>query len=214
MHLSVGTVELRGDFSRYTKNFDLLEVRTDAGRAPRTARLAGWKSSAPEGFVFSVVLPSEVTQLETEPSEEALRRALAAAETLDARWIVARTPASVTPTARSRSRLSQLVALLPKQRNIAWEPAGLWEDAAAESLAAELGVVLVRDLGHAEPAPGSRIYTRLRGLGHGGRIPAGAVDLVADRLMECEEAAVVVEGSGAMNVARALRQQLGEMEEE
>ncbi len=205
MHLSVGTAELKGDFARYAKHFDLLEVRTDAGRAPRTARLAAWKEAAPAGFTFSVVLPAEVAALGTEPSADPLRRALAARETLAAPWLVVRTPASVTPTSRSRERLRQLVALLPSAAAIAWEPAGLWEDAAAEAFAAELGVVLVRDLGQREPPAGPRVYTRLRGLGHGGRIPAGAIDRIAERLMECEEACVVVEGSGALNVARELK---------
>jgi hypothetical protein len=80
-------------------------------------------------------------------------------------------------------------------------------------LASELGVVLARDLGHGDAPPGPRIYTRLRGLGHGGRIPAGAIDRIADRLMECEEACVVVEGGGALNVARELKKLLADEEE-
>jgi hypothetical protein len=73
------------------------------------------------------------------------------------------------------------------------------------AVAEELGVTLVRDLAEHEPPPGDVVYTRLIGLGRNLRIGSGAIERVGERLEDVTLGFVVVEGQGAVAVARALR---------
>jgi uncharacterized protein YecE (DUF72 family) len=107
MQLHVGQAILTGDIARYARRFDLLELRAEAGKLPRLARLRKWASEVPEGFVFSLLLPRSSSTLESVAApDEALDQALLAADALGAAWLVLQTPASVTPTARSRERVA------------------------------------------------------------------------------------------------------------
>jgi uncharacterized protein YecE (DUF72 family) len=203
----VGQTMLRGDIARYAEHLDLLELRAEPGSLPRPGRLRDWASRVPESFVFSIELPRQVASLEGGPgATRALGYALRAAEALGARWLVLRTPASVTPGRRSRSRLHGLLQQLPRGRpRVAWEPGGLWEDLDAERLAAELQVVLVRDLTRVQPPPGDVLYARLRELGRSSRLGAAAIDRVADYLVGRNEIYLVVESHGTGHPARLLR---------
>jgi hypothetical protein len=112
----------------------------------------------------------------------------------------------VAPSARSRARLARLVeALRGASAGIAWEPRGVWTDEDAEAAAAELGVVLVRDLAEYEAPPGPVVYTRLLALGRNARIGAGIIERVAERIEGATEAFVVAEGRGAVGLAKQLR---------
>ncbi len=211
MILRVGQPALRGDVARYARVFDLLELRAEPGRVPRTARLAEWRARVPEAFEFSVVLPRIACALDaSQEAADALARALRAAEALRAGWLLLQTPASVTPGARNRKRLAAVVEPLLASRRVAWDPRGVWEDDDAAAFAQELGVVLVRDLGRSDPPDGPVVYTRLRGLGDGGAVRAGAVERAAEALADRDEAYVVIEGAGAVRAARLLRQVLGD----
>jgi uncharacterized protein YecE (DUF72 family) len=208
MQLHVGQSTLRGDIGRYAERFDLLELRAEPGKLPRAARLRKWLSEVPEGFVFSVVLPQRVGELDPSPEAHALlEQALGTAEVLRAGWIVVQTPASVTPTTRSRERLAALVQKLPRgDRRIAWEPRGVWQDEEAERVSSALGVHLVRDVSRS-PAPlGDVIYSRMRGLGHASRVRVSAVERLAERLAGSSESFVIIEGEGAVRGAALLRQ--------
>jgi uncharacterized protein YecE (DUF72 family) len=206
MQLFMGQAELKGDFSRYTRQFQALEIATSAGHLPRVARLRAWKSAAPDGFVFSVVLPDTVGSLEaSERSRNELEQALAAAELVAAEWLLLRTPPDVRPGVRSRNRLTALFQeLRAKNRKLAWEPAGLWETAQAQSIAGELGVTLVRDLTREDTVPTSTIYTRIRATGARSAVNAGLVQKLAERISEASTAIVIVEGDGALRVKRLL----------
>jgi hypothetical protein len=46
----------------------------------------------------------------------------------------------------------------------------------------------------------------MRGLGDASRVRASAVERVAERLLECEQGFVVIEGEGAVRAAALLRQ--------
>ena len=209
MRLWVGHSQLSGDLVRYARRLNMVEVPTGAGRTPKVARLKDWRSRAPDGFVFSVVLPPEVADLSVGESDPELARSLAAAERLDAGWLVLRTPASVRPTERVRQGLRRLVAALPRERRVAWEPAGLWEEEESWAFAQELGVSLVHDIARVDAPPGDVVYSRLRTLGHGGRLAATAADTVLDQIEDREEVFLVVDGAGAPALVRQLTELLG-----
>jgi len=208
MKLHVGQAILTGDLGRYSRRFDLLEVRSDPGKLPRLSKLRKWSSEVPEGFVFSLLLPRGCSTLESDKaSSEALGQALEATEALGAGWVVLQTPPSVTPTARSRERLAAFVEKLPRsERRIGWEPRGLWQDDEAEELASKLGVSLIRDISRS-PAPASPIvYSRLRALGSAARLRMSAIERAAQELASASEAYVVIEGPGAVRATALLRE--------
>lgn len=202
----VGQASLQGGLQRYAKAFDLLEVKCDPA-PPSPKHLKRLKGEAPEGFVFSLVVGRALADLaQAEPDEKLVRATRDAAQTLGARWLVVRTPATVQPSARSRARLERLVkALEGAAEGIAWEPRGVWSDEEMIAVAEELGVTLVRDLAEHDAPPGDVVYTRLLGLGRNARIGSGAIERVSERLEDATLGFVIVEGQGAVAVAKALR---------
>jgi uncharacterized protein YecE (DUF72 family) len=211
----VGQASLQGGLPRYAKAFDLLEVKCDPA-PPSSKHLKRLKAEAPDGFVFSLVAGRALSDLAaSEPDEKLVAATREAAQALGARWLLVRTPASVTPSARSRARLARLVAALGgAAEGIAWEPRGIWTDEEVLAVAEELGVTPVRDLAEHEPPPGDVVYTRLIGLGRNLRIGSGAIERVAERLEDATLAFVVVEGQGAVAVAKALRGSVVDAEDE
>lgn len=209
MQLFVGRHHLEGDIARYASRFNLLEVRADATNLPRGARLADWRKRVPAEFAFSVVLPRSVGQFESSTFD--LGRTLELADTLSAKWLLLQSPSSVGPSARMRERLAKLFqAVSHADRRIAWESRGVWEDEQIEQFAAEHDVTVVRDVTKAEPPLGDCVYTRLLALGDGVQLRASTASHVAEAIADREEAFVVIEGHGAENAAKVLRQELAE----
>jgi uncharacterized protein YecE (DUF72 family) len=210
-----GLPSLHGGLAGYSRSFDLLELRCDP--APPTAKhLARLRREAPPEFYFALVVGRSLADLTSSTSDatvvQATRRA---AETLGARWLVIRTPASAGPSTRTRARLSRLVAELQGAAGgVAWEPRGVWTDEELVDVSGELGVSLVRDLAEHEAPPSSVVYTRLLALGRNSRIGSGAIERVAERLEGVEEAFIVIEGEGGAGVAKRLRASLGQMSSE
>ena len=202
----VGETRLPKNFKRYAKQFSLLELDCEPGTVPGKAKLAACKQEAPEGFVFSLVVPSRVASLEPGPElEKACKSAQNVARQLGAKWWVVRTPAEVRPTRRSREGLAALVQRLSVGgMRVAWEPRGVWDDAAAAETAAAVGAVLVQDIAREAPLPGRVLYARLLAVGKGGRVGLSLADLIAERVSAYDEAFVVVEGHGARDIAQAL----------
>jgi uncharacterized protein YecE (DUF72 family) len=210
MLLRVGRPALIGEFARYAERFNLLEVPTEAGRAPRRQRLKSLREQAPESFTFAVVLPTTLSTLE--PNEDERGRVLGIADELAAEFLLLRTPASVRPGARSVERLGALIRSF-EGRRLVWEPAGLFDEETSDAVAAQVGILVVRDLSRDDPAPGPAVYTRIKSLGHGGRVSTSAADRIADRLEGAEAAYVVLDGRGAFGVAQQLRAMLTEEDE-
>ena len=209
MQLFVGRHALEGDIARYASRFNLLELRADLTNLPRGARLADWRKRVPAEFAFSVVLPRTVGLFESSALE--LGRTLELADALSAKWLLLQTPSSVGPSTRMRERLTKLFqSVAHAERRIAWESRGVWEDAQIEEFASEHGVTVVRDVTRAPPPAGDCVYTRLLALGDGVQVRSSAATHVAEALAECEEAYVVIEGHGAENAAKLLRQELSE----
>ena len=202
----VGQAALVGKLERYAKVFDFLEVRA-APSLPPTSALRRLRGHAPEGFGFALVVPPKLCELTvSEPDAALVEASRVAAGALAARWVTLRTPFSVAPSARSRSRLTRLVeALRGAATGIAWEPRGVWTDEDAEATAEGLGVTLVRDLAEKDAPPGAVVYTRLLALGRNSRIGAGIIERVSERIEDAEEAFVIAEGKGAVGLAKQLR---------
>ena len=202
----VGETHIPRDFGRYAREYSFLEIDCEPGTIPGKARLQSVAKLAPEGFVFSLVLPSSLATLQGgEGAERDWKGAQTAARILRSRWWVVRTPASVRPTRKAREELASLFERLkaPSVR-IAWEPHGLWEDSTASEAAAALGVHLVQDIAHHDPVPAPVLYARLLAFGRGARVGLGLAERVAERLSGFSEAFVAVEGRGARAIQNAL----------
>jgi uncharacterized protein YecE (DUF72 family) len=207
MQLFVGRNALEGDIARYASRFNMLELRADATNLPRGARLAEWKKRVPAEFAFSIVLPRALGLFESSTLE--LGRTLELSDALSAKWLLLQTPSSVGPSARMRERLTKLFTTVAHDtRRIAWESRGVWEDAQIEEFAGEHGVHVVRDVSRSDAPPGACVYTRLLALGDGVQVRASVASHLAEVLADREEALVVIEGHGAENAAKLLRQEL------
>lgn len=210
--LHVGRASLEGAIARYGRLFNLLEVIGEQGRHPKRPGLLAWRKQVPDGFVFSVVVPSEVAALAPGAADgELLTHAEGVVDALNAGWWVLRTPPQVTPSSRSTRALGELVSRLGAGgRRIAWEPRGVWSEENVLDVAGTLGVHLIRDLAREDRLDDDPVvYTRLRALGEGARIGAAAAERVAERLEGAAEVFVIVEGAGAGRVRSVLREALG-----
>lgn len=206
----VGQAALKGHLERYAKTFDLLEIKSDPA-LPSVKHLKRLQQQAPEGFLFSLVLPKKLAELSETPSAASLAEVRTAANALGARFVLVRTPATFAPSARSRARFTALVeGLRGEGARVAWEPRGIWTDEEIAAWAAELDVLAVRDLAEQDPAPGPVVYTRLLALGRNARVGSGAIERLGERLEGVEEAFVIVEGQGAVQVAKRLRAEFSE----
>jgi Protein of unknown function DUF72 len=202
----VGEPRLPKNFKRYARQFSLLELDCEPGNVPGKTRLQSCAALAPPGFVFSLVVPSQLARLEAGPEfDQAWKAAQGVARILRAKWWVVRTPAEVRPTRRSRESLASLTARLKENgMRVAWEPRGVWDETAAGETADAIGAVLVHDVAREAPRPGSVLYTRLLALGRGARVGLSLADLVVERTRAYDEAFVVVEGQGAREIQQAL----------
>jgi len=202
----VGETRFPRDFRRYARQFSLLEIDCEPGSVPGKARLQACAEQAPEGFVFSLVVPSNLASLEAgEAAERAWKAAQNVARILKAKWWVVRTPTAVRPTRRAREQLGSLFSRLSAGgMRVAWEPRGLWEDDAAGEAAAALGAYLVQDVAKLDPLPADALYARVLALARGARVGLGLAERIAERIHAFPEAFVAVEGSGARAIQAAL----------
>jgi uncharacterized protein DUF72 len=202
----VGESRLPKNFKRYSRQFSLLELDCEPGNLPGKEKLQSCAALAPEGFVFSLVVPSRVASLEPGAElDKGFKAALNVARILKAQWWVVRTPPEVRPTRRSRDGLAALAARLKENgMRVAWEPRGVWDEVAAAEAADAIGVSLILDIAREAPRPGPVLYSRLLALGRGARVGLSLADLVVERVRTYEEAFVVVEGQGAREIQQAL----------
>jgi hypothetical protein len=193
MRLLVGLTLLIGNIERYAERFDFLELRADSERLPSPKALRRMRAAAPN-LGMSLLLPPRMTASLLDASELPQKLTLAA-EALAANWVVVQTGPDLGPSSNNRARLAALVERLRSPtRRIAWEPRGPWEEDAARAEAEILGVTLVQDLSVTEGYSDKVVYTRLRTLGPGAQLRAGALENLAEELAEAEEATVVIEG--------------------
>lgn len=211
MRLRVGQSGLLGHFTRYARQFNLLELRAEQGALPRAPRLREFRAAAPQGFVFSVLSGDGMADLDPGPlGERALEFAEKVAQAVGAEWFVLQTSLRVSPGRAGRERLARVATRLRDAGlRVGWEPRGPWSPEQAQSFAAELGLTLVRDGALEEPPAGATVYTRVRAIGSAGRVTSGMAERLTERLFDREEAFVVVEGASAKELRRRLTLELG-----
>jgi hypothetical protein len=158
--------------------------------------------------VWSVVFPEAAAALhDLDPSAERLAETLSVAATLDAQWLLLKTPPAARPQTRVKDRLKRFSALVQESgRQLVWEPSGLWEARAAADFAEELGVTLAVDLSREALEPREVVYTRLRARGRA--LGENQLLRLLERLADAEQAIVIVDGRGADQVQRWLREEL------
>jgi uncharacterized protein YecE (DUF72 family) len=206
----IGAKELRGAITAYAKRFDLLEVPLlEAGdkRAISTATMRKWRKAVPPHFDFCVVAGPNVAKLKASDALDAeLAMALEAADALQARCLLLRTPADVTPGTVWRDRMGRLLDRMRRDATrVIWEPRGVWEVGDAALAAKKWGIVLAVDAAR-DPVPAGPVaYTRLRALGETRSYGATALDRVVRAIGQRRDAYVVFETDKALEEAKMLR---------
>lgn len=201
MQLFVGVQSDRGSIKKFA--FDLLEMPvTDS--LPKSRTLREMRQARPS-LKFSLRLHPDVAQEGATHAD--IERAVQAAESLEADVIVVPTGPRFTPTQRYQTMLGEIADKLRADgRHIAWEPRGVWGAPEAERIAAERGVLLVRDLTREAAPAGSVVYTRLLPFGFGARVSQNALEQLAGQLEAVETAFVVVQSEGAKRTRASLRE--------
>ncbi len=189
--------------ARYMAALDFLELANTFFQMPKRAALRKRAEAAPAGFAFGLVAWQLIThrpgprgyprigaeldaaQLaqagglrDTPVVRDAIARVGGAAEAVGAETVVFRTADDLSPSAASRELLRRFFAELAPAEAMGgarrvWEPGGLWQPQAAQTLADELGVILAFDplavdptLEIPPPLPeADEVYFRIRGLG-------------------------------------------------
>lgn len=210
MKLYIGQAQLKGSFDAYCRKFNVLELLAEPQRLPKLPKLRQWRETAPDDFVFSVVL-SPACLGGDEAAERSLSYALQVVEAVSAPWVVIRSGPQLRPGSSGEKVIGAVVSkirdVLPTA-NLAWEPRGLWSGKALRRAAEQLGVVAVVDAREAEPS--DVLYVRHRHIGVGTRTNSRQVEALALACVQSGEALVVVDGGSAA----PLRQQLTELFEE
>lgn len=204
MDLYVGLAGSRGRIERYS--FDLLELQVSPS-LPKTKTLRALRAAKPQ-LVFSLRLQPEI--IEGAPTAQGLlEKAMAAAETLDAKFLVVASGPRFRPTTLNRRRLTDVCETLRKGGvQVAWEPRGMWSAHELQQWSDEAGALLVRDLTRESAPSGPIVYTRLLPFGVGTRVTQNAVEKLAEQIAGKTAAYVVIQGEGAHGARARLRQWL------
>lgn len=201
MELRIGVAGHRGKIERF--RLDLLEVPLGSG-APKTKALRTLASSRKD-LAFSLKLDAGFWEAKW---DEILRERIArAAEALAARWVVAPSDPRFSPTQRNRKKVEERAAALAELGlRLAWEPRGLWSDEEMSEMVESTELSIVRDLSRVDPIarPLDALYTRVLGLGTGGRLGHTALQNLVRRAGRAPSAFVIVPGEGALGTRKRL----------
>jgi uncharacterized protein YecE (DUF72 family) len=215
MRVYIGAEKLLGKIETYAKRFEFLEVHCDetwvptssaAGpnpgknaqgknaqgkktraHGPTPATLKKWRRALPPGFVFGVIPPKIVRELDaTVPGfDDAMKHTLDTMKTVQAACFVLRTPASVRPHAALRDKLLALRAKMPKDVvRFVWEPSGLIECAQARKIVQDTDIAIGVDPFLDDVAPGHVAFLRMRALGERRSFSTSALASVLEKVLE------------------------------
>jgi uncharacterized protein YecE (DUF72 family) len=206
----IAAKELRGAIDAYAKRFDLLEVplKPAEDAPPMTAAtMRRWRKQVPPHFDFCVVAGPSVAKLRPSAALDAeLAQAQEAVDALQARCLLLRTPADVTPGSVWRDRMGKLLERIPRDAtSVIWEPRGVWDLGDAALAAKKWGIVLSVDASR-DPVPAGPVaYVRLRALGETRSYGRAALERVARAIGQRRDAYVVFETDKALEEAKSLR---------
>lgn len=207
MELFVGQTSLKGDFRRYAREFNYVELLAEPQVLPSVKKVRALVAEARDKLQFGVVLSPRVWQAGGTDLQAYFLKVCAATQPT---WVICRTPTSLRPGPSSERELAkkfeELRGLIGQAR-LAWEPQGLWEPVAITRVAKSLEVTPVwsgmslpaGDLGEG-PA-----YVRFADLGVGARVNEGRIERWAVKAEHCTELYVVVEGRGAQRTRQILQ---------
>jgi uncharacterized protein YecE (DUF72 family) len=206
----IGAKDLRGSIEAYAKRFDFLEVllgEVGDKRAMTPATMRKWRKAVPPHFDFCVVVGPNVAKLKASAALDAeLAEARSAIDALQARCVLVRTPADVTPGQVWRDRMARLLERLPRDATrVVWEPRGVWDLGDAALAAKKWDVVLAVDPSR-DPVPtGPVAYGRLRAMGETRSYGASALERILRAIGPRRDAYIVLETDKALTEAKALR---------
>ncbi len=207
MDLFVGQTSLKGDFRRYAREFNYVELLAEPQVLPNIKKVKALAGETRGSIQFGVVLSPRVWEGSHDELHAYFKKVVAACAPV---WIIARTPATVRPGPASERELAKKFAdLRPLAGNarLAWEPRGLWQPATIARFAQDLEVTPVWD-GQSLPASGlgeGTAYVRFAELGVGARVNEGRLERLAVKAEHCEALYVVVEGRGAQRTRQILQ---------
>lgn len=204
--LFVGQASIKGDFRKYAKHFNYVELLAEPQVLPNLKKLAALTEQADSKVKFGVVLSPRVWGAEAASLHAYFDKVVKATKPA---WVIVRTPTTLRPGPASerqlRERIEQLRAKVGSA-TLAWEARGLWEPAMIARVARELDVVPVWD-GHSLPAFSlgeSDNYVRFSALGVAGRVNEGRIERLAVQAQDSNQLFVVVEGKGALKTRQLL----------
>lgn len=204
--LFVGQASIKGDFRKYSKHFNYVELLAEPQQLPNLKKLAALEEQAGASVKFGVVLSPRVWGPEATSLRAYFEKVVKATKP---EWVIVRTPTSLRPGPASERQLRERIDdLRPKMgaAKLAWEARGLWEPAMIARVARELDVVPVWD-GHSLPkfslGEGDN-YVRFSALGVAGRVNEGRVERLAVQAQDSRALFVVVEGKGALKTKQLL----------
>ncbi len=182
--------------------FDLLELGVSA-TLPRPKVLAKYRQERPD-LILSLRLHPEVAQVG--PAHPDVARTQEAVRASGAQFVVIPTGPRFSPSIKRKKPLRALAdALRIGETQVCWEPRGVWSSEEAVRWSHATDTLLVRDLTQEEAPPGPVVYTRLLPLGVAAKVTQHALETLADRLQDAEQAYVVIQGDGAKRARRELR---------
>lgn len=207
MDLFVGQTSLKGDFRRYAREFNYVELLAEPQVLPNIKKVKALAGETEGKITFGVVLSPRVWEGPNAELQVYFKKVVAACSPV---WVIARTPATVRPGPASERDLAKRfeeLRPLAGTAHLAWEPRGLWQPGDITRIAQTLNVTPVWD-GLSLPASGfgeGQAYVRFAELGVGSRVNEGRLERLAVKAEHCEALYVVVEGRGAQRTRQILQ---------
>ncbi len=207
MDLFVGQTSLKGDFRRYARDFNYVELLAEPQQLPNVKKVASLAGETKGKVQFGVVLSPRVWE---GPSDELTGYFKKVVKACSPTWAIVRTPSNFRPGPASErelaKRVEELRAVVGEVR-LAWEARGLWEPTMVGRVAEALQVTPVWD-GMSLPASTfgeAPAYVRFSELGVASRVNEGRLERLAVKAEACESLYVVVEGRGAQRTRQILQ---------
>ncbi len=191
----IGAPVVRGTIEGYARRFDLAEVELKGGKgSPAVKALRRWRKNVPASFQFAVVAPPSLSSLDASKREHDVALVQAAADALQARCIVIRTPPDVRPSASTQRALISIFEAFPRDAtHVVWEPSGLWEVEEAAAFAKSRRVVVSVDPTQEKVPSGAFVYLRVRGLGQAHGLSEHALSELVKKLSQRREVFIILD---------------------
>lgn len=207
MDLFVGQTSLKGDFRRYARDFNYVELLAEPQQLPNVKKVAALAGETKGKVQFGVVLSPRIWEGQHGDLQAYFRKVVNACKPT---WVVVRTPSSFRPGPASERELAKKleeIRVIAGNAQIAWEARGLWEPSNVARAAAELNVTPAWDglslpTGDLGEGPG---YVRFSELGVASRVNEGRLERLAVKAEACSTLYVVVEGRGAQRTRQILQ---------